>query len=189
MKPSDSLLCSTVLASALALAGPGKFCVLITLHKFVFINRQWHWALGIGVYVCVGHGVWGSGSCLHLHLFGAAVKYFMAVKKSKSSECLHFVRAWQGCGCCCWGREGGSGSGSGRRAERLHNECLLIILCKSCDGANVEIWNQEPTVPARSFVRLFAVAVVVGIVVAAVVGCWIFQKAFCEAFCATFFSP
>lgn len=102
MKPSDSLLCSTVLAPALTLAGPGKFCVLITLHKFVFINRQWHWALGIAVCVCVCWArLWSSDSCLHLHLFGAAVKYFMAVKKSKSSECLHFVRAWQGCGCCC----------------------------------------------------------------------------------------
>lgn len=51
---------------------------------------------------------------------------------------------------------------------RLHNECLLIILCKSCDGANVEIWNQEPTVSVR-FVRSFASAVVVIVVAVAVV--------------------
>lgn len=153
MKPSDSSFYSTVLALATAM-GPGKFCVLITLHKFVFINRQWHWASGTGqwgLYSVCWARLCRSASGPFFHLFGAAVKYFMAVKKSKSSECLHLVRAWQGCGCWCKGREGGRGSGSW--VERLHNECLLIILCKSCDGANVEIWNQEPTV--RSFVRSF----------------------------------
>jgi len=50
----------------------------------------------------------------------AAVKYFMPSRKSKSSECLH-LRGAGG-----WSAVGGRGW--------LHNECLLIILCKSRDG-------------------------------------------------------